>query len=35
MFCLESLHSIWKLNKCMYLHLYIITENNAYNNVAV
>lgn len=23
MFCQEPLHSIWKLNKCMYLHLYI------------
>ena len=33
MFCQESLHSIWRVNKCVYLHLYI-TKNNAYNNVA-
>ena len=32
MFCQEPLHSIWKVNKCMYLHLYIM-KNNAYNNV--
>lgn len=32
MFCQEPLHSIWKVNKCMYLHLYI-TKNNAYNNL--